>query len=54
MGGGLAALQGAAIATGFPFAFLLLALCWSTMRGLHAERRQPFLEQAKTEAEAAE
>ncbi|WP_206454024.1 BCCT family transporter [Aurantimonas marina] len=54
VGGGLAALQGAAIATGFPFAFLLLALCWSTMRGLHAERRQPFLEQAKAEAEAAE
>ncbi|HDZ75099.1 MAG TPA: BCCT family transporter [Aurantimonas coralicida] len=54
VGGGLAALQGAAIATGFPFAFLLLALCWSTMRGLHAERRQPFLEQAKAEANAAE
>lgn len=54
VGGGLAALQGAAIATGFPFAFLLLALCWSTLRGLQAERRQPFLEQAKAEAEAAE
>ncbi|MEC5323621.1 BCCT family transporter [Aurantimonas sp. A3-2-R12] len=54
VGGGLAALQGAAIATGFPFAFLLMALCWSTMRGLHAERRQPFLEQAKAEANAAE
>ena len=50
LGGGLSALQGAAITTGFPFAFLLLLLCWSTFRGLQAERRQPFLEQVKAEA----
>ena len=54
IGGGLSALQGAAIATGFPFAFLLLLLCWSTFRGLQAERRKPFLQNAEAEAQAAE
>jgi BCCT family betaine/carnitine transporter len=49
-GGGLAALQGAAITTGFPFAFLLVVLCWSTLMGLRAERRQPFLETVRSEA----
>ena len=44
LGGGLAALQGAAIATGFPFAILLLVLTYSTFKGLVAERKQPFLE----------
>ena len=39
-----AALQGAAIATGFPFAILLLVLTYSTFKGLVAERKQPFLE----------
>ena len=38
VGGGLGALQGAAIATGFPFALVLLVMCWSTFRGLRAER----------------
>ncbi|MCE7028369.1 BCCT family transporter [Jiella avicenniae] len=47
LGGGLAALQGAAIATGFPFAILLLFLCWSTWKGLVDEKRQPFLEKMK-------
>ena len=36
--GGLAALQAAAIATGFPFALVLLAMCWSTFQGLRAEK----------------
>ena len=54
IGGGLAALQGAAIATGLPFAFLLLLLCYSTFRGLQAEHKQPFLPQAEAEAQAAE
>ena len=54
IGGGLAALQGAAITTGFPFAILLLVLCWSTFKGLHAEHKQPFQQQAKAEARAAE
>ncbi|MCB8836865.1 BCCT family transporter [Aurantimonas sp. VKM B-3413] len=54
LGGGLGALQAAAIATGFPFAILLLVLCWSTFRGLLAERRHPFLQNARAEARAAE
>ena len=41
VGGGLGALQGAAIATGFPFALVLLVMCWSTFRGLQAERASP-------------
>ena len=40
VGGGLAALQGAAIATGFPFAIVLLLMCWSIWKGLSAERNQ--------------
>ncbi|MDY8110653.1 BCCT family transporter [Fulvimarina sp. 2208YS6-2-32] len=44
LGGGLAALQGAAIATGLPFAILLLVLAFSTGKGLIAERKKPFLE----------
>ena len=36
--GGLGALQAAAIAVGFPFALVLLAMCWSTFQGLRAEK----------------
>lgn len=39
LGGGLASLQAAAIATGFPFALVLLAMCLSLYFGLRAERR---------------
>ncbi|MGE0845479.1 MAG: BCCT family transporter [Flavobacteriaceae bacterium] len=39
LGGGLASLQAAAIATGFPFAIVLLLMCVSTMKGLMEERR---------------
>ena len=46
LGGGLASLQAAAIATGFPFAFLLLALCVGTLLGLRRELKSPFLETA--------
>ncbi|RFC62352.1 BCCT family transporter [Fulvimarina endophytica] len=53
LGGGLAALQGAAIATGFPFAILLLVLTYSTLRGLIRERRRPFLEHVDTSRTAA-
>ncbi|MBP0615317.1 BCCT family transporter [Jiella mangrovi] len=49
LGGGLGALQAAAIATGFPFAILLLFLCWSTWKGLAEERKQPFLEKMKAQ-----
>ena len=38
LGGGLASLQAAAVATGIPFAFLMLAMVWSLYRGLQAER----------------
>jgi BCCT family betaine/carnitine transporter len=41
LGGGLASLQAAAIATGFPFALVLVAMCFSTWHGLRAEARQP-------------
>ena len=38
LGGGLASLQAAAIATGFPFAIVLVAMCYSVYVGLRAER----------------
>ncbi|MEN3791570.1 BCCT family transporter [Fulvimarina sp. MAC3] len=44
LGGGLAALQAAAIATGLPFAILLLILTFSVGKGLIAERKKPFLQ----------
>lgn len=40
LGGGLGALQAAAIATGFPFAIVLLLMCVSTMMGLVREHRE--------------
>ena len=36
LGGGLVALQAAALATGFPFALVLVAMCCSTWKGLRA------------------
>ena len=36
LGGGLVALQAAALATGFPFALVLVAMCVSTWKGLRA------------------
>ena len=38
IGGGLGALQAAAVATGVPFAAVLLVMMWSTFRGLTTER----------------
>jgi len=38
LGGGLGSLQAAAIATGFPFAIVLVLMCFSTLKGLRAER----------------
>ena len=40
LGGGLAALQAMAVATGFPFAILLLLMCVSIYVGLSQERRE--------------
>jgi len=37
IGGGLGALQTAAISTGLPFAILLIFLMWSLLKGLHIE-----------------
>ena len=39
LGGGLASLQAAAIATGFPFTLVLLLMCYSTYLGLRAEQK---------------
>ncbi|MCY0094094.1 BCCT family transporter [Hoeflea ulvae] len=39
IGGGLGALQAAAVATGVPFAALLLLMIWSTYKGLMEEHR---------------
>jgi BCCT family betaine/carnitine transporter len=39
LGGGLGSLQAAAVATGIPFAFILLAMMYSTFLGLAEERR---------------
>ena len=38
LGGGLAALQAAAVAVGVPFALVLLVMMWSTYKGLTTER----------------
>ena len=38
LGGGLVALQAAALATGFPFVLVLVAMCYSTWKGLRAAR----------------
>ena len=40
LGGGLGALQAAAIATGFPFAIVLMLMCVSVMIGLVRERKR--------------
>ncbi|MCV0397621.1 MAG: BCCT family transporter [Rhizobiaceae bacterium] len=39
LGGGLAALQAASVATGFPFAILLVLMMWATWKALRAEPR---------------
>ena len=40
LGGGLGALQGAAVATGIPFAIVLLIMMFCTLRGVADERRR--------------
>ncbi|MCB1803925.1 MAG: BCCT family transporter, partial [Candidatus Competibacteraceae bacterium] len=39
LGGGLAALQAAAVSTGFPFMIILLMACYAILRGLASEPR---------------
>jgi len=41
LGGGLVALQAAAITTGFPFAIVLLGMCVAIYMGLRSELRSP-------------
>lgn len=41
LGGGLAALQAAAVSTGLPFAIVLLLGCWGLLKGLMKEPRPP-------------
>lgn len=51
LGGGLEALQAAAIATGLPFALVLLIMCYSLNQGLSQELRELEIEELR-EAEA--
>ena len=39
IGGGLGALQAAAVTTGVPFALLLVIMMWSIWKGLNEERK---------------
>lgn len=39
LGGGLAALQGAAVSTGIPFTLVVLAMCWCVYKALSTEPR---------------
>ena len=39
IGGGLGALQAAAVSTGFPFAVILLIACFALFKGLYSEPR---------------
>jgi choline/glycine/proline betaine transport protein len=49
IGGGLGALQTAAISTGLPFAILLIILMWSLLKGLDKEHQG--MMEVKNEAE---
>jgi BCCT family betaine/carnitine transporter len=51
LGGGLVALQAAAVSTGLPFAAVLLLACYALVRGLMTEPRS---DKAKAQAKAAE
>jgi len=39
LGGGLAALQGAAVSTGIPFTIVVLLMCYTVYRALQSEPR---------------
>jgi len=49
VGGGLAALQTAALSTGLPFAFILLIMCYSLYKGLKEEYERLMKEEHKKE-----
>ncbi|MFC7212574.1 BCCT family transporter [Saliphagus sp. GCM10025334] len=65
IGGGLTALQAASIATGIPFAFVLLFMCYAIYRGLNNEheilesseykrRRKELIEQGEIEVDTSD
>ncbi|MGF1457815.1 MAG: BCCT family transporter [Leptolyngbyaceae cyanobacterium] len=54
LGGGLSALQTAAITTGLPFAIVLLVMCYSIYRGLQYEHDVIHVKDKLKESEAAE
>ncbi len=54
LGGGLGALQTASIATGFPFALVLLVMCFSIYKGLRYEHDVVHVKKVLQESEAAE
>lgn len=54
LGGGLGALQTAAITSGFPFAVVLLIMCYSIYRGLHYEHDVIHVKKVLQASEAAE
>ena len=53
LGGGLGALQTASIATGFPFALVLLVMCFSIYKGLRYEHDVVHVKKVLQESEAA-
>lgn len=52
LGGGLGALQAAAISTGLPFVFVLLIMCYSLKRGLEKEHQDYLLKDRNKERES--
>ena len=54
LGGGLGALQTASIATGFPFAIVLLIMCYSIYKGLRYEHDVVHVKKVLQDSEAAE
>ena len=54
LGGGLQALQTAAIATGLPFAIVLLVMCYSLYRGLQQESRMIEGDEARSDVAIAQ
>ncbi|MEM9818688.1 MAG: BCCT family transporter [Cyanobacteria bacterium P01_D01_bin.6] len=54
LGGGLSALQTASIATGFPFAIVLLVMCYSIYKGLRYEHDVVHVKKLLQDSEAAE
>ncbi|MEM1280388.1 MAG: BCCT family transporter, partial [Cyanobacteria bacterium P01_H01_bin.152] len=54
LGGGLSALQTASIATGFPFAIVLLVMCYSIYKGLRYEHDVVHVKKMLQDSEAAE